>query len=68
MKPSNASSGALVFGPLISSDDKFICLSKLSKTTINLLGVDNEKLFLNFIDLFEKNFLNPSKRLSRKFF
>ena len=27
-----------------------------------------EKLFLNFIDLFEKNFLNPSKRLSRKFF
>ena len=45
MKPSNALSGALVLGPFNSSDNILVCLSKLSKTTINLLGVDNEKLF-----------------------
>ncbi len=38
MKPSNACSGALVFGPFISSDSIFICLSKPSKTIINLFG------------------------------
>ena len=56
MKPSNACSGALMLGPLISSDNIFICLSKPSKTIINLLGVDNEKLFFDLIDFLEKKF------------
>ncbi len=56
MKPSNACSGALMLGPLISSDNIFICLSKPSKTIINLLGVDNEKLFFDLIDFLKKNF------------
>ena len=56
IKPSNACSGALVFGPFISSDNIFICLSKPSKTIINLFGVDNEKLFFDLIDFSKKNF------------
>ena len=68
MNPSNACSGAFVFGPLISSDKILICLSSPSKTTINLLGVDREKPFFDFIDFSEKNLLNSSKSFSRKFF
>ena len=51
-----ACSGEFILGPLISSDLIFICFSKPSKTIINLLGVDNEKLFLNLIDLSKKIF------------
>ena len=46
MKPSNATSGAFTFGPLISSDFKIICFCRPSNNTINLLGVENEELFL----------------------
>ena len=63
MKPSNACSGAFVLGPLISSDNIFICLSKPSKTIINLLGVDNEKLFFDLID-FSKKSIKSKKSFS----
>ena len=57
-----------MLGPLISSDNISICLSKPSKTIINLLGVDNEKLFFDLMDYSKKNLLNSSKSFSRKFF
>ena len=61
-------SGALVFGPFISSDKVFICLSNPSKTMINLFGVENEKLFFDLIDFSKKNFRNSSRSFSLKFF
>ncbi len=44
----------------------FFC--KPSNTIITLFGVDNEKLFFDFIDLLIKYSLNSSKSFSRKFF
>ena len=57
-----------MFGPFISWGNILICLSKPSKTTINLLGVDNEKLFFDRIDFSKRNFLNSSKQSNLKFY
>ena len=38
------------------SSKKSFSLSKPSNITINLLGVDNEKLFFDLIDFSKKNF------------
>ena len=67
-KPSNACSGALVLGPLISLDLILICLSRPSKTKTNLFGVEKEKFFLDLIDFFSNKFLKSSKIFLLNFF
>ena len=65
-KPSIASIGALVLGPLISLDLILICLSRPSKTRTNLFGVEKEKFFFDLIDFSSTKFLKSSKIYLRK--
>ena len=55
-KPSVAFSGALIFGPFISSDFIIVSFLSPSKTITARLGVDLQKLFLNSIDFSLKLF------------
>ena len=50
IKPSIAIVGALILGPLISSDFETIFFGRPSKTITNLLGVEYEELFLKEIN------------------
>ena len=68
MKPSNATSGAFIFGPFISSDFKVICFCKPSNRITNLLGVENDELFLNEIDFSLNYLIKLFNKSSLKFF
>ncbi len=58
INPSNAISGAFIFGPLISSDFKTTCFCRPSNKIISLLGVEKDEPFFvrnqSFIEKFFK--------------
>ena len=68
IKPFNAISGALILGPLITSDFKTNCFGRPSKTIINRLGVENDELFLKEINFSPNKFVKLSNKSSLKFF
>ena len=59
---------AFTFGPFISSDFKVICFCKPSNRITNLLGVENDDLFLNEIDFSLNSLIKLFNNSSLKLF
>ena len=65
--PSSATSGDLIFGPLISSDFSTTFFCTPSNNTTSLFGVEYDELFLNKIDFSKNKSLKLLSKSSLKF-